>query len=129
MGEHSENENKPATDAPNVLVSHNQLAEEQPHPPASTALDFNYSQSPKLKETSLNEISDKIVLVDAINHALSEEMEKNDKMVIFGEDGNLMSWMAMLRIPCCMRRCKGWRKDPVVGMLTSDQRHSVRMCR
>ena len=39
-----------------------------------------------LKETSLNEISDKIVLVDAINHALSEEMEKNDKMIIFGED-------------------------------------------
>ncbi|SVD22843.1 uncharacterized protein METZ01_LOCUS375697, partial [marine metagenome] len=29
---------------------------------------------------------DKIVMVDAINHALSEEMEQNKKMVMFGED-------------------------------------------
>jgi len=29
---------------------------------------------------------EKIVLVDAINHALDEELAKNDKMVIFGED-------------------------------------------
>ncbi len=29
---------------------------------------------------------DKIVLVDAINHALDEELTKNDKMLIFGED-------------------------------------------
>ncbi len=29
---------------------------------------------------------DKIVLVDAINHALDEELSKNDKMLIFGED-------------------------------------------
>ncbi|GBD87334.1 2-oxoisovalerate dehydrogenase subunit beta [bacterium BMS3Abin03] len=29
---------------------------------------------------------DKIVMVDAINHALYEEMERNDKMYIFGED-------------------------------------------
>ena len=56
------------------------------HTNPKIALDFNYSQSPELKETSFNQISDKIVLVDAINHALSEEMEKNDKMVIFGED-------------------------------------------
>jgi 2-oxoisovalerate dehydrogenase E1 component len=29
---------------------------------------------------------DKIVMVDAINHALHEEMKRNDKMFIFGED-------------------------------------------
>ena len=29
---------------------------------------------------------EKIVLVDAINHALDEELAKNDKMIIFGED-------------------------------------------
>ncbi|MBI3587075.1 MAG: dehydrogenase E1 component subunit alpha/beta [Ignavibacteriales bacterium] len=28
----------------------------------------------------------KVVLVDAINHALKEEMERNSKMIIFGED-------------------------------------------
>jgi 2-oxoisovalerate dehydrogenase E1 component len=30
--------------------------------------------------------SDKVVLVDAINHALDEELAKNDKMIIFGQD-------------------------------------------
>lgn len=29
---------------------------------------------------------DQIVLVDAVNHALKEEMRRNDKMLIFGED-------------------------------------------
>ncbi len=32
------------------------------------------------------ETGDKVVMVDAINHALHEEMELNPKMVIFGED-------------------------------------------
>jgi 2-oxoisovalerate dehydrogenase E1 component len=32
------------------------------------------------------EEGNKAVLVDAINHALHEEMERNDKMMIFGED-------------------------------------------
>jgi 2-oxoisovalerate dehydrogenase E1 component len=31
-------------------------------------------------------IADSVVLVDAINHALDEEMERNPKMVIYGED-------------------------------------------
>ncbi len=35
---------------------------------------------------SPNSTGDKVVLVDAINHALDEELAKNDKMVIFGED-------------------------------------------
>ena len=61
-------------------------AENQDHPAPSTALDFNYSTEPPLAETPFNKISDKIVMVDAINHALSEEMERNNKMVMFGED-------------------------------------------
>jgi len=31
-------------------------------------------------------VKDKIVMVDSINHALSEELEFNDKMLIYGED-------------------------------------------
>lgn len=31
-------------------------------------------------------VADSVVLVDAINHALDEEMERNPKMVIYGED-------------------------------------------
>ena len=33
-----------------------------------------------------NTVGDKIVLVDAINHALDEELVYNDKMVVYGED-------------------------------------------
>ena len=38
------------------------------------------------QEKEFESISDKIVIVDAINHALSEEMELNEKMVIYGQD-------------------------------------------
>jgi len=61
-------------------------AEQQDHPDKSTALDHIYSDGPGLEETDFNEVGEKIVLIDAINHALSEEMERNEKMVIFGED-------------------------------------------
>ena len=46
-----------------------------------------YSNNLSSIEPSLNLISsNKIVLVDAINHALEEEMSLNDKMVIYGQD-------------------------------------------
>ncbi|MGY8780636.1 MAG: alpha-ketoacid dehydrogenase subunit alpha/beta [Fidelibacterota bacterium] len=61
-------------------------AEKQAHPEKSTALDYIYSHDPPLEETDFNEIGDKVVLVDAINHALFEEMDRNDKMIIFGQD-------------------------------------------
>ena len=61
-------------------------AEQHDHPPKSSALNFNYSPNSSLEETDFNEISEKVVMVDAINHALSEEMDRNNKMVIFGED-------------------------------------------
>ena len=45
----------------------------------STDLDSSASFKPK-------EVLDKIVMVDSINHALSEELDFNDKMLIYGED-------------------------------------------
>lgn len=58
----------------------------QASPDKSTALDHLYSNEPNLEETEINIINEKVVLIDAINHALSEEMERNSKMVIYGED-------------------------------------------
>jgi len=61
-------------------------AEKQEHPDPSTALDHIYSNEDVLEEPSPNPISEKIVIVDAVNHALHEEMELNDKMIIYGQD-------------------------------------------
>ena len=61
-------------------------ADKQNHPDISTALNHVYSDQKSLKETSLKTINEKIVLVDAINHAMSEEMLLNKKMIIYGED-------------------------------------------
>ena len=61
-------------------------ADKQNHPDISTALNHVYSDQKSLKETSLKTINEKVVLVDAINHALKEEMEHNEKMVIYGQD-------------------------------------------
>ena len=60
--------------------------EDQDDPDPSTALDHLYGAMDDLHETSLSPINDKIVLVDAINHALSEEMTENNKIIIYGED-------------------------------------------
>jgi 2-oxoisovalerate dehydrogenase E1 component len=58
-------------------------------PKPSEATSFNFDES-GFKETLNYESStpsgNKIVMVDAINHALHEEMEKNPEMFIFGED-------------------------------------------
>ncbi|MEE8335121.1 MAG: thiamine pyrophosphate-dependent enzyme [Candidatus Neomarinimicrobiota bacterium] len=61
-------------------------AELQEHPSSDTALDHLYSGAADLKETKLKTGHDKVVLVDQINHALHEEMERNEKMVIYGQD-------------------------------------------
>ena len=61
----------------------------QPDPIAETAVKYVYDES-GLKDTFEYEKSipsgKKIVMVDAINHAMHEEMERNEKMYIFGED-------------------------------------------
>ena len=61
-------------------------ADEQDHPNISTALNHIYSEENTGKETKLVPVSENIVMVDAINHALHEEMQKNEKMVIYGQD-------------------------------------------
>lgn len=61
-------------------------AEGKPHPDTETAMDHIYSDNHSMNETALNTIADKIVMVDAINHALAEEMKANEKIVIYGQD-------------------------------------------
>ena len=63
------------------------IAESDPDPKEAHRYVFDESG---FKETLDYETSEpagnKIVMVDAINHALHEEMKRNDKMYIFGED-------------------------------------------
>ena len=62
-------------------------AEEQDDPSADSYSKNLFSLEwsvPKSKKASY--ISDKIVMVDAINHAMAEELLFNDKMVVYGQD-------------------------------------------
>ena len=60
--------------------------ENQDDPDPKTALDHIFSDISEAEEPEINSINDKIVMVDAINHALDEEMEVNNKMIVYGED-------------------------------------------
>ena len=60
--------------------------ENQDDPDPKTALDHIFSDISEPEEPEINSINDKIVMVDAINHALDEEMEVNNKMIVYGED-------------------------------------------
>lgn len=64
-------------------------AERQPIPnPDSVALHV-YGEAhahPPKEFSELQHQGNKIVLVDAVNHALHEEMEYNPRMIVFGED-------------------------------------------
>ena len=61
-------------------------ADEQAFPNPNTALNHIYSDDKLFVEPKIRPISDKIVIVDAINHALHEEMQHNKKMIIYGQD-------------------------------------------
>ena len=61
-------------------------ADAQDHPDVDTVLEHIYSVDTAVDEPEINAIAEKIVIVDAINHALKEEMVRNDKMVIYGQD-------------------------------------------
>ena len=62
-------------------------AETQADPDPSTALRYNFSDTPLvITPREPKHIAESIVMVDAINHALREEMKHNPKMVVFGED-------------------------------------------
>lgn len=62
-------------------------AEKQDFPDKITATKFVFSEEPDELEYEKSKPSgNPIVLVDAINHAMAEEMERNPKMIMFGED-------------------------------------------
>ncbi|MCU0454589.1 MAG: dehydrogenase E1 component subunit alpha/beta [Bacteroidetes bacterium] len=64
-------------------------AEGRPVPEAATVMDHLYGDAHATKPTAFVEpehAGSKVVLVDAINHALAEEMERDAKVVVFGED-------------------------------------------
>ncbi len=64
-------------------------AVKQPDPIPNSAMKFVLDESNKRNELvyeNSKSFSKSIVMVDAINHALKEEMELNDKIVVFGED-------------------------------------------
>jgi 2-oxoisovalerate dehydrogenase E1 component len=64
-------------------------AEADSYAPPSTAnlLANIYSSDPAPAETKPNYITDKpVTMIDAINHGLREEMERNPKIVMWGED-------------------------------------------
>ena len=61
-------------------------AEDQDFPEPRTAMDHIYSNKDYPAESTFNAVAEKIVIVDAINHALHEEMELNEKMVVYGQD-------------------------------------------
>jgi 2-oxoisovalerate dehydrogenase E1 component len=75
------------------IVNHvNEAAEwalKQAEPIAETAIKYVSDESGKkdrLKYEQSNKVGKPVVMVDAINHALREEMERNDKIYVFGED-------------------------------------------
>ena len=58
----------------------------QSNPDPSLAMNHIYSDDAAAEEPQINTITEKTVIVDAINHALKEEMDRNKKMVIYGQD-------------------------------------------
>ncbi len=64
-------------------------AEQHADPDPATLFDYLYApqeETAGLQFEKTEPNGERVVLVDAINHALMEEMERNDKMYIFGED-------------------------------------------
>jgi 2-oxoisovalerate dehydrogenase E1 component len=62
-------------------------AMDQPHPESETATDHIFAmdyEPPPLREPEST--GEKIMMVDGINHALHEEMARNEKVLVFGQD-------------------------------------------
>ena len=63
------------------------LKQEEPKPESATRFVLDESGKRKQLDYEKGKIDGKsVVLVDAINHALKEEMDRNDKIYVFGED-------------------------------------------
>ena len=66
-----------------------EAAESSPLPDPSSVSMHLYGEAHKERPSNFEEPvhqGQKIVMVDAINHALKEEMKRNDRMMVFGED-------------------------------------------
>jgi len=61
-------------------------AESKDHPNAASATNHIFSGNSPDCDGDLKIINDNTVFVDAINHALAEEMDRNKKMIIYGQD-------------------------------------------
>ena len=64
-------------------------AQQHPDPRPEYIYDYLYApaeETAHLKFEASNPSGERVVMVDAINHALKEEMARNDKMYVFGED-------------------------------------------
>jgi 2-oxoisovalerate dehydrogenase E1 component len=62
-------------------------AEAQPYPEKSTATSLVFCEEPDTLNYESSAPNGKpIVMVDAINHALAEELERDPKIIMFGED-------------------------------------------
>ncbi|MCI0707497.1 MAG: dehydrogenase E1 component subunit alpha/beta [Ignavibacteriae bacterium] len=73
----------------NAIDAAADAAEAKPLPDASTVEHHVYGTAhgnPPRDFVEPEHSGNKVVLVDAINHALHEEMQRNSKMIVFGED-------------------------------------------
>lgn len=61
-------------------------AEGHANPERSTALDWVFSDTPEPAYVEPKDLGEPTVLVDAINRALSEEMARDERVLVFGED-------------------------------------------
>jgi 2-oxoisovalerate dehydrogenase E1 component len=63
------------------------IAEAKPLPDPSTATQYLFSPDPLDLEFEKDlPVGTKTVIVDAINHALHEEMERNERIIVYGQD-------------------------------------------
>lgn len=72
-------------DALEQVESAAKAAENLPFPKPESTTDHVFAPV-KIPEEQDETLGDEIVIMDAINHALAEEMERNSKMFIFGQD-------------------------------------------
>jgi 2-oxoisovalerate dehydrogenase E1 component len=62
-------------------------AQEQPDPDPATATLHNLDENPpELEYEASTPDGELIVMVDAINHALDEEMRRDERVIVYGED-------------------------------------------
>ncbi len=61
-------------------------ADQLPHPEAETAADRVFKEADCIVEIAASHSQESIVMVDALNHALDEEMALDKGIIVFGQD-------------------------------------------